>query len=343
MREYKKEIIKILKNIDSYIYEFLLLEKITENDISSLQQNTLDQRCFKNLEKWLDGYFLVKDNLEKYAPNLLEHGTNNYFKENPLVLKNTDIENITSSSSNDRDRMDISYIVKKLPEILENELKEDPILAKQFIIELKNIFNEAYPKNNYYQHHLNNIVINFDNEFFKEYGFDVYEEIRNNHILSFDFSNALEIFKINISNCAKSDGKLKNSPATLEFFNKFKDFEFKELDKTVLNNEQKNDIITKRLSLLHIQSLEDTNRENKDIYYFQKRIDLFCEFEYSPEIKDSSLKEFFNYAKKNIDSIENLAFLIEANIKKRLMDKATQNIAIPDKDNSNDNRRDYAI
>ncbi len=98
MREYKKEIIKILKNIDSYIYEFLLLEKTTENDISSLQQNTLEQRCFKNLEKWLDGYFLVKDNLEKYAPNLLEHGTNNYFKENPLVLKNTDIENITSSS-----------------------------------------------------------------------------------------------------------------------------------------------------------------------------------------------------------------------------------------------------
>ncbi len=343
MREYKKEISGILKNIDSYIKEFSLMEKMDEYNISSFQEYILEHRCFKNLEKWLDGYFLVRDNLERYAPNLFEHGVNNYFKENPLVLKNIDIENITSSFPNDRDRMNISYIVNKLPEILENDLKEDSILAKQFAIELKNIFNEAYPKNNTYQHHLNNLVTIFDNGFFKEYGLDVYEEIRNNHILSFDFSNALEIHKINISNCKKSNGKLRNSQETLEFFDRFKDFEFKELDKTILNDEQKNDIITKKLFLLHIESLTETNKENNQTYYFQKRIDLFCEFEYSPGINDSSLKEFFKYANTNIDTIENLAFVIEANNKKRLIDKATKDIPLPDNDNKSVNKTDYTI
>lgn len=343
MREYKKQLNEKLKNIDSYIYEFCLMENIDENNILSFQQYILEQRCFKNLEKWIDGYFLVKDNLEKYAPNILEHGVKNYFKENPLVFKNIDIENITASLSKDRDRMDISFIIESIPEILNADLKDDPILSKQFSIELKNIFKEAYPKNSTYQHYLNKLVNIFDNDFFKSYGFNVYEEIRNDHILSFDFSNALELHKINISNCEKSNGKLINSQTTLDFFEKFKDFDFKELDKTALSNEEKNDIITKRLSLLHLQSLEDKNRENKEIYYFQKRIDLFCEFEYSPQINDLSLKEFFNYAKNSIDSIDNLAFVIDANNKKRLMDKATQNISIPDNDSSNDNPRDYSI
>lgn len=189
-RKYKKRIIELLKQTNDYTYnslfdiDSLTLSNKSEHDnlpgyVDDVRNSSTKNASICSINSWLDNYFTIKENMEKYAPNLTTAACQAYLKENPFKV--TPSDEYKSDQHSDYE-IGVEFLISELSSILDETVKEDKQLREHISSMVPKIFNETTPSNIYSEAIVFNRNIEiFQNDFFKEtLSFDLVDFFKNN-------------------------------------------------------------------------------------------------------------------------------------------------------------------
>lgn len=276
----------------------------------------IENQILNHIERWLDSYYVIKDNMEKYAPNLAEYATTNYLKNNPFSFKPSYFQDIDSRTS----------IITKINffDLLKDIFGQDfdAKIATHIKQEMPKIIDEVYPdRDTYFEHYLFQIPHKFDNDFYKnKINFDVIEYIQESPIKSFDFfmlkENSIRRSK------ALNNGYPKiylNLPQSVKDFNEWaidKEFSGTSIFSANLNEEQKQACL-KTFNKLNRQNRDDYLQMQKEEITFMVLLDVIPDKE---NLRDSN-NLYKNY---NLPYGNELLGIIDASIKKHKINRAIE-------------------